>query len=50
MGYTPEEVGRMSWWQFFAALDGFLISKGVEQRPDPMSLDEIDEILATRKL
>lgn len=44
MGFSPDEVGRMSLWQFLAAWDGWATSKGIEPKPEPMSADELDRL------
>lgn len=28
MGFPPSEIDRMSMWQFFAAMDGWVTAKG----------------------
>lgn len=35
MGFTPEQVDRMSLWQFLACLDGFRASRGERPRAAP---------------
>jgi len=46
MGWTASEIRRSSWWHFQACLDGFLRANGAEDKPEPMSLKQLDEMLA----
>lgn len=40
MGFTPQQVDRMSLWQFCAALHGFQIGNGQKERPVAELSDE----------
>lgn len=42
MGFTPSEVEEMSLWQFDVAFDGWCKSKGVDQKEDILTDDNID--------
>ena len=41
MGFTPQQVGDMSMWQFMAAADGYAKANGAEdnERPSEDFLD-----------
>lgn len=46
MGYAPEQVGRMTPWQFMACLDGYGKANGWKQNTSgkAMSLDRLREL------
>ena len=46
MGYDPEQVGRMTPWQFMACLDGYGKANGWKQskRGETMSLERLREL------
>lgn len=41
MGFTPQEVGKMSMWQYMAAVDGYVRAQGGEEK---MSNAEADDL------
>ena len=43
MGFTPQEVGRMSVWQYMAALDGYIAANSAEDDKS-LSSKERDEL------
>ncbi len=45
MGFTPEQVDRMSLWQFVACLDGWKAANGVEEKPEPPSAEEFRDMV-----
>ena len=47
MGLSPQQVGAMSLWQFFACLDGFARSKDPDaaKRVNDDALDGLDTLL-----
>ena len=45
MGFPAHHVGKMSLWQFMAQWDGFLQANGVEEKPEPMSLDRLNQLI-----
>lgn len=50
MGFSPDQVEQMSLWQFNVAFDGWLQSKGVEQKEDLLTdegMDLFDQIVGT---
>lgn len=42
MGFTPQQVGQMSVWQYMAALDGYVAAQGGEEKG--LSKAEEDEL------
>jgi hypothetical protein len=46
MGWTAAEVGRTNLWHLTASMDGWLKAQGVEEKPEPMSLIELDALIA----
>jgi hypothetical protein len=44
MGFSPQQVGEMSLWQFTMALDGFAEARGTKKRG--MSDQDFDELSA----
>lgn len=49
MGFAPSQVEEMSLWQFNVAFDGWLQSKGIEQKENLLKDDlmaEFDDIVA----
>ena len=42
MGFSPADVGAMSFWQFQAALDGWKRANGATEELPLMSDDEFD--------
>lgn len=43
MGFTPQQVGQMSMWQFFAALNGF-IAANTSKDGNKLSESEADDL------
>ena len=43
MGFTPQDVGRMSVWQYMAALDGYIAANFSEDAKG-LSAKEEDEL------
>lgn len=43
MGWGPDQIEKCSLWQFNAAFDGWLKSKGIEEKPDMLTDDWFDE-------
>ena len=43
MGFTPQDVNRMSMWQFFAALNGFVEAKTPKENKK-LSAAEADDL------
>jgi hypothetical protein len=41
MNYTPQDVNKMSMWQFLAALDGYVKAQGGEEK---MSNAEVEDM------
>lgn len=37
MGFTPQQVGAMSWWQFLACADGYALKNGGKPKLEPPS-------------
>ncbi len=46
MGFAPDQVDRMSLWQFMACLDGWKAAHGVEEKPAPPSADEFHDMVS----
>ena len=46
MGFTPAEVGDMSLWQFGAVSDGWRLANGAEEKIQPPTDEEHDEMVA----
>lgn len=46
MGFAPDQVDRMSLWQFLACVDGWKTANGVEERPEAPSPDEYRDMVA----
>ncbi|TWI29741.1 hypothetical protein IQ24_03558 [Paracoccus sulfuroxidans] len=47
MGFDPEQVGRMSRWQFMACLDGYARANGAgpsQNAPRKMSIERMREL------
>lgn len=44
MGFSPQQVGRMTLWQFFACIDGFVTANSPE-KPAPPSDEEFERML-----
>jgi hypothetical protein len=40
MGFAPEQVDRMSLWQFMACLDAWKAAHGVEDKPEAPTAEE----------
>lgn len=40
MGYSPQQVDAMSYWQFIACSDGYAKVHGTKEHVDPPSDDE----------
>lgn len=47
MGFTPEQVGRMSLFQFAACVDGFNRANGGEDGPQAPTDEEFRAAVAT---
>lgn len=43
MGFTPQQVGRMSMWQFMAAAEGFVKANSPD-KAGKMTSDEKDDL------
>lgn len=46
MGYAPEQVGRMSLWQFFACADGWARANVPEAQSRSNDIEDFSEIEA----
>jgi hypothetical protein len=46
IGFAPDQIDRMSLWQFAACVDGFNRANGAESEPDAMNPSEFDDLLA----
>lgn len=46
MGFAPDQVDRMSLWQFIACLDGWKAANGAEDKPEPPSADEFHDMVS----
>lgn len=42
---SPEQVDKMSLWQYLAALDGWNRANGSNEKPGPPSDDDFDRVL-----
>lgn len=45
MGFTPAEVGAMSFWQFAACVDGWNRANGGEDSVEPPSREEYEDLV-----
>ena len=45
MGFAPDQVDRMSLWQFVACVDGWKTANGVEDKPAAPSADEFHDMV-----
>ena len=45
MGFSPQQIDRMSVWQYLAALDGYIAANNPDAA-NSLSADEIDELWA----
>lgn len=45
MGFTPQQVGEMSLWQFTAASVGYAKGNGAEEKPSAPSDEEFFQYL-----
>lgn len=45
MGFTPQQVGAMSFWQFAACVDGYNLANGGEETIEPPTREEYDDLL-----
>lgn len=43
---SPKEVGDCSFWQFLCAVDGWKKAHGAEEKAQPPTPDEHDELVA----
>lgn len=43
MGFTPQQIGRMSVWQYLAAVDGFIAANNPDAAKS-LSASESDEL------
>lgn len=48
MGFTPQEVGKMSMWQFMAAVDGYVKAQGGGEKMSNKEADELFEWLQAK--
>ena len=46
MGFSPEQVGRMSLWQFFACADGWARANSPEAAKRSNDEEDFDEVSA----
>ncbi|WP_300535993.1 hypothetical protein [uncultured Mameliella sp.] len=46
MGFTPEQVDRMSLWAFSACIEGYAAAHGSEKQAEgePMSIDRMRDL------
>ena len=44
MGFTPREVDDMTLWEFAHCMEGFRLSKGVEDSPPEMDDSRLAEL------
>ena len=45
MGWSASDIGHSSIWHLMACFEGFLLANGVEEKPEPMSLEEYDDLI-----
>ncbi|MFK4622572.1 hypothetical protein [Bradyrhizobium diazoefficiens] len=50
MGFSPDQVDHMSFWQFRACIDGFNKANGAEEVIPPPTDAEFDALLEGRNL
>ena len=44
MGFSPIEVDKMTFWQFLAARDGFMLSNGSKRQGRDIDDDQLAEM------
>jgi hypothetical protein len=50
MGFSPDQVDRMSFWQFRACIDGFNKANGAEEAIPPPTDAEFEALLEGKSL
>jgi hypothetical protein len=45
MGFTPQQVDAMSFWQFMSSWDGYCQFHGHKSKAEAMSDEEFDDML-----
>ena len=45
MGFTPQQVGKMTLWQFNCCVEGYLKANSPEEKPEAPSDQEFDAML-----